>query len=503
MRFFPVFVGLAIGATAAGVAGHLAARRWLPAGETLPGLRIAGEPVGESVRATVQKHAEELAARAVAFRLDGRVVAQARLGELGVRVREDDTETLAKTLGRHGDWMERARLADAARRGDVDVPLSLDLEHDRAVRWLTAIKETEDTTPVAARLDLAQRTVVPERSGRYIDVDGTLAAILQAARDPAKAAVDLPTVSVPPRVSSQFLKHLEIGTVLADYETHFSRSGDQRLRGKNIDNGAAKLDGHVFMPGEVFSFNAAVGERSEENGFQKAWEIFKGEMVEGIGGGTCQVASTLHAAALFAGFDVLERLPHSRPSAYIPMGLDSTVVYPSVDLKLKNPHPFPVVLHAKTEGNKLRVELLGATKAVRVSFGREVLERSTFERRVVEDDRLSGNKVLFKQHGIRGYKIRRIRTLVFADGRKKVEKQSDEYPPTTEIVHVPPGFDPSVLPPVPDENDGAPTPPAVALCQGNCPQPDVPSPFELVEAPGAHAPTASQAHPSKSLVISR
>ena len=104
----------------------------------------------------------------------------------------------------------------------------------------------------------------------------------------------------------------------------------------------------------MVSFNAIVGDRSEENGFQKSWEIFKGEMVEGVGGGTCQVASTFHAAAFFGGLDVLERLPHSRPSAYIPMGLDSTVVYPIVDLKLRNPHPFPVVVHAKTDGNKLR-----------------------------------------------------------------------------------------------------------------------------------------------------
>src|SRR6185503_4092540 len=108
--------------------------------------------------------------------------------------------------------------------------------------------------------------------------------------------------------------------------------------------------------------------------FKMAWEIFKGEMRPGVGGGTCQVASTLHAVAFFGGLEILERLPHSRPSAYIPMGLDATVVYPVVDMKLKNPHPFPVVLHTKVQGNKLRIELLGATKPVRVSFERELVK---------------------------------------------------------------------------------------------------------------------------------
>ena len=74
-------------------------------------------------------------------------------------------------------------------------------------------------------------------------------------------------------------------------------------------------------------------------------------MVEGTGGGTCQVASTLHAIAFFGGLDIVQRLPHSRPSGYIPAGLDATVVYPVVDLKLRNPFTFPVVVHATVSAN--------------------------------------------------------------------------------------------------------------------------------------------------------
>ena len=97
------------------------------------------------------------------------------------------------------------------------------------------------------------------------------------------------------------------------------------------------------------------GARSEENGFHKAGEIFKGEMIEGVGGGTCQIASTLHAVAFFSGLDIIERLPHSRASAYIRPGLDATVVYPAVDLKLKNPFEFPVVIHAFIDGDSAKM----------------------------------------------------------------------------------------------------------------------------------------------------
>jgi hypothetical protein len=271
------------------------------------------------------------------------------------------------------------------------------------------------------------------------------------------------------------------------------------------------------------SFNDVVGERSEENGFEKSWEIFKGEMVEGVGGGTCQVASTFHAATFFAGFDVLERLPHSRPSAYIPMGLDSTVVFPAVDLKVRNPHPFPVVVHAKTIGGKLRVELLGKYRPVSVEFGREILSTLPYKRKIEEDPAINGRTVVVKQHGIKGYKIKRSRLFVYPNGSRKKEDVTDTYPPTTEIYKVPVGFDVALLPPLPggDGEDadlgGNPsaTPPSarapaaaggteVVATSGASspesgatgePQRDV----EFVDAPGAHAPTAAQRDPSKTI----
>jgi vancomycin resistance protein YoaR len=502
-----------------------AERRYLPEEGLLPGTRIDGAvvPAGADTKTFVEERAKATLARRLQVMLDGRVVADQSLADLGVSVDVDRVVAAARAQGKNGDLLGRIELAERARKGELDVPLVYRIDRNAAMPLLVALKENEDSAPVSARLDLSAHAVIPEKPGRYIDADGALAVFLAAAVDRNAAKVELPTVSVPPRVSSDFIKKLDISTVVSEYETYFSRAGDQKRRGKNIDNGAAKLDGLVLAPGELVSFNAIVGERSEENGFQKSWEIFKGEMVEGIGGGTCQVASTFHAVAFFAGLDVVERLPHSRPSAYIPMGLDSTVVYPIVDLKVRNPHPFPVVLHAKTEGNKLRMELLGASKPVRVSFGRDVLETVPYKRKIVEDEKLSGKKVVVKQHGIKGYKIKRSRTLVYADGRKQVETNTDFYPPTTEIYQVPVGFDVSLLPPLPEggESDdgasqtpssGAPPKPAASgsidavACAGECakmPETAPASDVEFVDAPGAHAPTQAQANPTKSLVLKR
>jgi len=263
-------------------------------------------------------------------------------------------------------------------------------------------------------------------------------------------------------------------------------------------------------------------------------------MKEGVGGGTCQVASTVHAAAFFSGIDIVERLPHSRPSAYIPMGLDATVVYPVVDMKLRNPFSFPIVVHAVVDGNRLHVEMRGARRLAHVSFQRELVKTIPYTRKVEEKPHLAGHKVIIKQHGIRGYRIERERTLTYLrNGKKRVEKNKDFYPPTTEIYEVPPGFDVSLLPPLPvmddDEGEGsdtsaqaaataqaaaanvlaqvvAPGMPVSALAPASCSGEGCPPPaasasanpsVRMEDAPGAHAPTTAQSKPPKKMTIRR
>ncbi len=485
------------------------------------GERVPEGATADTVRTLVADRAKALLGRKLALELDGRdkPVLEATLEDLGVQVDIERTTTLALRLGKDGDLITQAEAATDAREGRTNVPLVTFVDRDVALPKLLALKEVEDAQPVSARLDLEKHETIREKDGVYIDADETIAALDLAARDASAAKLTLPVKSFPPRISSAFLQSLDIHEIVAEYETHFSRHGEQQRRGKNIDNAAQKLDGVVISPGEMVSFNEVIGERSEENGFQKSWEIFKGEMVEGIGGGTCQVASTFHAATFFAGFDVLERLPHSRPSAYIPMGLDSTVVFPAVDLKVRNPHPFPVVVHAKTIGNKLRIELLGKMKPVHVGFGREVVSTLPYKRKIEEDPSLYGKKVVVKQHGIQGFKIKVQRLFTYPDGTRKKEELTDTYPPTTEIYKVPVGFDVALLPPLPggDAEDpelgGNPSAAPVAAQTPSAASTDPaavtaavaspPSDVEFVDAPGAHAPTAAQREPAKKMWLRR
>jgi vancomycin resistance protein YoaR len=501
---------------AAALGARAAVAKIAPERDVLAGLRVDGEAVPARVategelRAWIAARGDARLARHVVLVASDdprRVLDEGALADFGARVDVEPCVARAIALGRADDPLERALAATRAKRGEIDVPLGFTIDAGVAADRVRRVKRAEDTAPVAARVDLDHHTVVPEREGRYVDVDGAIASLARAAASAEGKdgdAVQVPVAHVPPRFTRASLAGLDVHAVLASFDTYFSRRGDQERRGKNIDVAAAHLDGLVLEPGALFSFNAAVGDRSEENGFQRSWEINKGEMVEGIGGGTCQVASTFHAAAYFAGLEVLQRLPHSRPSAYIPMGLDATVVYPDVDLKIRNPYDFPIAVHAKVDGNKLRVELLGARRPARVEYRREIVEALPYEREVDEDERLRGDVVRVKQHGIAGFKIEKTRLLTFADGHVKKEETNDRYPPTTEIDEVPVGFDATRLPALPDAPpiaDDAPPPPTPTPPQ--TPPQTPPPPLTFVETPGAHPPTEAQASPPRLFTLHR
>ena len=123
-------------------------------------------------------------------------------------------------------------------------------------------------------------------------------------------------------------------------------------------------------------------------------------------------------------------------------------MYPVVDLKLRNPYDFPIVIPSFVEGDAVIFELLGRERPARVTFGREVLATRPYTRKVEEKPGVPADRIIRKQHGIRGYKIKRTRTIAYRDGTARRESNVDVYWPTVELYHVAPGTDPEgQLPP--------------------------------------------------------
>jgi vancomycin resistance protein YoaR len=244
---------------------------------------------------------------------------------------------------------------------------------------------------------------------------------------------------------------------LGRFTTTYARDAEHKNRATNVELAAEAIDGKAIAPGAAFSFNDAVGERTAAFGFAKATVIRDGMMAEGSGGGTCQVASTLHAAALLAGLEIVSRAPHSRPSAYIRMGLDTTVSFPSIDLKLKNPRVERVTIHARAAKGALDVWLDGEGDKLDVSLTSEIVARTPFERVIERDKTVPDDTVRVRAFGIPGYRVRRERVITDRDGTTHGDFRIDTYAPTNEILRVAPAFDVARLaPPTADESEETP-----------------------------------------------
>ncbi len=440
-----VFITLGVAGVGAGVV-----REILPAeGQVAKGVRIGGVEVGGgSAQSIVEARVRAMLERRVQLTLGNGVVLKTTYAELGATIDGDGIARRIAAVGREGDTFDRLVESLEARRGAVNVPISVRLPIEPLAEKLERIKEETDSPPRGARFDFATGKPTTDVPGRYVDVYAA-ASLIEKSAEEAEGNVVVPMFEIAPRASAAVVATIDQSKVLSTYTTRYGFVGGQAGRAQNVARAAAGVDGVVLLPNEMMSFNAEVGPRSTDNGFTTAPEIYKGEMREGIGGGTCQVASTLHAAAYMGGFDVVDRINHSRPSGYIPMGLDATVVYPHVDLKVRNPYPFPVVLHAVANKGTLTMEIRGNGATDAVEWTTATIGVSPYQRKVEENPALAEGKTIVKQKGIRGYRIRKTRILRPLHGDPRVEEKTDVYPPTFEIYMVSPGTDPTTLPPLP------------------------------------------------------
>jgi vancomycin resistance protein YoaR len=264
-----------------------------------------------------------------------------------------------------------------------------------------------------------------------VDIFATAHAVEQAIEQ-GKDEAQVVVVTEKPKRSRSDLEGLRFEEVLGYFETKYARDLAHEARTFNLRLAASKLDGYVLLPGEVFDFNAVVGPRTEANGYKVAPVIAQGELVDGIGGGTCQIAGTLHGASFFAGLEILERKPHTRPSFYIKMGMDAAVAYPAITLKIKNTLPFAISFHETVKEGVVRAEILGPRRSRDVTFFRRIEEATPFREKNVDDPSVPKGERVLSQRGVPGFRVMRFR-IVRVGGFAVREKVGDQYPSVTQI----------------------------------------------------------------------
>ena len=242
-------------------------------------------------------------------------------------------------------------------------------------------------------------TVYPEVEGIDFDVEKAKEIIAAEIKD--EYVIDL--IVTKPKVTLEDIGTEAFPDRLSTFSTRYDASDKDRTT--NLVLACQKLNGKVIMPGETFSYNAALGPRTYAAGYRNGKIYENGQVVDGLGGGICQISSTLYNAALMSDMEIVERRNHQFVTSYVDEGRDATVVYGSTDFRFKNTRTYPVRLVASAKGGVATVSVYGIKEADReytYSFKTDVISTIPYTTKYEEDSSLAAGQEVVKQKGTNG-----------------------------------------------------------------------------------------------------
>lgn len=245
----------------------------------------------------------------------------------------------------------------------------------------------------------------------------------------------IPLKVVYPKVTTNDLGSEAFPDLLATYSTTFSTKNTNRST--NIRLATQKINGVVLMPGETFSYNQVVGKRTTANGFKVAAVYSNGEVSEGVGGGICQVSSTLYNAVLFSNLEVTERRNHTFHTGYVPAGQDATVSWGAPDFKFKNNRNYPIRIVATVSGGKITTKIYGLKQAddYTVKISSSIVGSIPYKTTYKTDSSLGAGNTKVIQKGSNGLKS--VTYKILYQNGKEVSREvisRDTYQPHNQII---------------------------------------------------------------------
>ena len=207
--------------------------------------------------------------------------------------------------------------------------------------------------PVDATIDMETFVITECIYGYGFDIP-SLQTQLDAAQWGDTITVKLSRIN--PKVTSDTINAELYKDVLATYT---SKASSQTNRNTNLALACKAINGIILYPGQTFSYNATLGKRTAAKGYKEANAYFGGEIVQSLGGGICQVSSTLYWCAMHADLKIVERINHGRPVSYVPKGMDATVSWGGPDFKFQNNSDYPIKIVATSNKGNVTVKLLG------------------------------------------------------------------------------------------------------------------------------------------------
>ncbi|MDD4066788.1 MAG: VanW family protein [Clostridia bacterium] len=249
--------------------------------------------------------------------------------------------------------------------------------------------------------------------------------------------ISIPLIITQPEITTDSLSNEIFKDVLSTYTTKYKES--EKNRTVNVKLSASKINGTILLPGQEFSYNNVVGERTFENGFKVATIFANNSHQQGLGGGICQTSSTLYNAVLYSNLEVTNRANHQLLVSYVPLGQDATVAWPYTDLKFKNNRTTPIKIVAEAKDGKETVSILGiaATEDYEVTIKSVTLSSKAYAIEYIDDATMNEGEESVVQYGTYGYTIE-VYKILSKDGIEISNTliSTDKYNPLKKIVKI-------------------------------------------------------------------
>ncbi|HHV71769.1 MAG TPA: hypothetical protein GXX38_04055 [Clostridia bacterium] len=357
--------------------------------------------------------------------------------EIGAELDVDAIVNDAYLLGRKENLLKNVQNRFYIAKNGVNLPLKFTYEKEKLNNILNRLASEINVEPKNAELIISPNdeiTITDSHSGKKLDIEKTIANFEKALESALKPNYEIKIVvnEIQPKVTTQSLQKKGIKELMGAFTTTFNPNNLSRTN--NIKIAASAINKLMLAPGEEFSFNKIVGPRSSAQGYQEAPVIVNGKLTPGIGGGVCQVSSTLYNAVLLSNLEITQRTNHSLPSSYVDLGRDATVTYGGIDFKFRNNSEHYIYLISQVNHNKLTIKIYGTkpnnNQVKIVSSIVEVIEPKIV--RQADPTLPEGEEKVIE--GSKGYKVKTWRIVQSKTGEEKRELLSQDYYRPTDTV---------------------------------------------------------------------
>lgn len=355
--------------------------------------------------------------------------------------------TLTVYTGHHGEnislekTIELATDAAGTRKNTVlEIPVQVTRPTPIDIDKLLSLIVTQPEDAVVTVTDNSSIVIEPHEYGRTVSEE-KLTEFIHNAQKYEDGIHTLQLDRVEPGLTEQEAYEKVFRDRLASYSTWFStKTENDSNRAENIRLASSAIDNLILAPDEVFSFNEVVGRRTAEGGYLEAHIYLPDRVEDGIGGGICQVSSTLYVTSLYAGLETIERWNHVFTVGYVPLGQDATVSYGTADFKFRNSTEWPIRIETDIVNNNLVFQLYGTEKNTRrnLEFVPEIIKEIPYETRYVDDPDLPEGEEEIEWKGKNGYIVDTYRIVKDQSGTilESEKIHTSIYRPLTEEIRV-------------------------------------------------------------------